>query len=232
MSARYPGEEHRVQVGPLEILIVLIIALLIFGGRFARVGKGAGRGIGGRLRRTKEAVAEAGQGVKEGYGEEPEGDSRVTRAARRSREQVEAAGRSIPDAARGAKDGFVEEGPATSRLGRAAEGAGRRTRAGGEAVAGTAASAGRELKAGLTGEESEADGRVGRGARAGGDYLRTVGSSLGETGRALREGIEGKDDPDEDAQVVDEAPKAIEPPRADAPQQQPADPPERHQRPA
>jgi Sec-independent protein translocase protein TatA len=212
-----------VQIGPLEIVIVLIIALLIFGGRLAGVGRGAGQGIGARLRRTKEAVVEAGEGVKDGYAEEPAGDSRVSRVARRSRQQVEAAGRSVPEAARGAKEGFVEEGPATSRLGRAAEKAGQKTRSGGEAVAGTAASAGRELKAGLTGEESAAEGRVGRGARAGGDYLRTVGQSLSETGQAMREGLEGKDAP-EDADVVDEAPRELEPP--------PGDPPAREQRPA
>ena len=115
------------QVGPLEIVIVLVIALLIFGGKFARgrsVGGGLGSSISGRLRRTKDAVTDAGQELKEGYHEEPAGNSRVGRAARRSRQQVEAAGKSVPAAAREAKEGFVEEGPATSRVGRAAEGAG------------------------------------------------------------------------------------------------------------
>ena len=126
------------QIGPLEIVIVLIIALLIFGGRFG----GIGRNIGGRLRRTKDAAVEAGHGLRDGYEEEPASDSRVTRAARRSRKQVEAAATSIPDAARGAKEGFVEEGPSTSRVGRAAESAGRKTRSGADTVAGTAASAG------------------------------------------------------------------------------------------
>ncbi len=223
------------QIGPLEIVIVLIIALLIFGGRMS----GVGRSVGGRLRRTKDAAVEAGQGLREGYETEPEADSRVTRVTRRGRNQVEAAGRSIPDAARGAKEGFVEEGPSTSRVGRAAESAGKKTRSGAEAVAGTAASAGRELKAGLTGEaEEDAEGRVGRGARAGGDYLRNVGKSLSETGAALREGIEGKDDP-EDGDVVDEAP-ALEPPpapkAADAPAPEAADAPapgdQNHRRPA
>ena len=50
------------QIGPLEIVIVLIIALLIFGGRFG----GIGRNIGGRLRRTKDAAVEAGQGLRDG----------------------------------------------------------------------------------------------------------------------------------------------------------------------
>jgi Sec-independent protein translocase protein TatA len=224
-----------VQVGPLEIVIVLVIALLIFGGKFAARGRSVGGGLGssisGRLRRTKDAVTDAGQELKEGYHEEPAGDSRVGRAARRSRQQVEAAGKSVPAAARGAKEGFVEEGPATSTLGRAAEGAGRRTRSGaetvagtaasaGRSVAGTAASAGREVKAGLTGEESEANGRIGRAGRSGGSYLRDVGLSLSETGKAMREGLEGKDGPED---VVDEAPggaeqrKAIEPPPADEP---------------
>jgi Sec-independent protein translocase protein TatA len=225
-----------VQIGPLEIVIVLIIALLIFGGRFG----GMGKKVGGRLRRTKDAAVEAGQGLREGYEEEPAADSRITRATRKGRNQVEAAGRSIPDAARGAKDGYVEEGPATSRLGRAAESAGKKTRSGAETVAGTATSAGRELKAGLTGEaEEDADGRVGRGARAGGDYLRNVGKSLSETGAALREGLEGKDDPEE-AEVVDEAPALAPPPSApkpaDAPEAQPVDAPaagdENHRRPA
>ena len=224
------------QIGPLEIVIVLIIALLIFGGRFG----GMGKKVGGRLRRTKDAAVEAGQGLREGYEAEPEGDSRVTRATRKGRNQVEAAGRSIPDAARGAKDGYVEEGPATSRLGRAAESAGKKTRSGAETVAGTAANAGRELKSGLTGEaEEDAEGRVGRGARAGGDYLRNVGKSLSETGAALREGLEGKDDPEE-AEVVDEAPALAPPPpaptAADAPEAQPVDAPaagdENHRRPA
>jgi hypothetical protein len=39
----------------------------------------------------------------------------------------------------------------------------------------------------------------------------------------MREGLEGKDDPDE-AGVVEEAPRELQPP--------PADPPEREQRPA
>jgi len=221
-----------VQIGPLEIVIVLIIALLIFGGRFG----GIGRNIGGRLRRTKDAAVEDGQGLRDGYEEEPAGDSRVTRAARRGRNQVEAAASSIPDAARGAKEGYVEEGPPTSRVGRAAESAGRKTRSGADTVAGTAASAGRELKAGLTGEgEADPDGKVGRGARAGGDYLRNVGKSLSETGSALREGLEGKDDP-EDGEIVEEAP-ALEPPPAPAPPapqagEEPAPGDQNHRRPA
>lgn len=221
------------QIGPLEVVIVLIIALLIFGGRF---GGGVGRNIGGRLRRTKDAAVEAGHGLRDGYEEEPAGDSRVTRAARRSRNQVEAAASSIPDAARGAKEGFVEEGPSTSRVGRAAESAGRKTRSGADTVAGTAASAGRELKAGLTGEgEADPDGKVGKGARAGGDYLRNVGKSLSETGAALREGLEGKDDPEDD-EIVEQAP-ALEPPPAAAPPapkaaEAPAPGDENHSRPA
>ena len=221
------------QIGPLEIVIVLIIALLIFGGRFG----GIGRNIGGRLRRTKDAAVEAGHGLRDGYEEEPASDSRVTRAARRSRKQVEAAATSIPDAARGAKEGFVEEGPSTSRVGRAAESAGRKTRSGADTVAGTAASAGRELKAGLTGEgEADPDGKVGRGARAGGDYLRNVGKSLSETGAALREGLEGKDDDPEDGEIVEEAP-ALEPPPAPAPPapqaaEEPAPGDQNHRRPA
>jgi len=223
-----------VQVGPLEIVIVLVIALLIFGGKFARgrsVGGGLGSSISGRLRRTKDAVTDAGQEMKEGYHEEPAGPSRIGKAARRSREQVESAGKAVPAAAREAKEGFVEEGPATSRFGRTAEGAGRKTRAGAETAAGaatsagrsvanTAANAGREVKAGLTGEESDANGRVGRAGRSGGSYLRDVGLSLSETGKAMREGLEGKDDPDD---VVDEPAagaeqrKAIEPPPADEP---------------
>ena len=71
---------------------------------------------------------------------------------------------------------------------------------------------------------------MGRGARAGGDYLRNVGKSLSETGAALRDGIEGKDDP-EDAEIVDEAP-ALDPPPAPKAADEPAPGDQNHRRPA
>jgi sec-independent protein translocase protein TatA len=49
-------------VGPWQILIVLVIAVVLFGGpRLSRVGRGGGK----RLRKTKDSLVDAGRGFKE-----------------------------------------------------------------------------------------------------------------------------------------------------------------------